>query len=93
VACHVQPVEGVENFDPGDDVTDLRAVARRSGWSRFVLTAAALAMAALMVDVFAGRPLAGWHESLLSNVGGLLVVVYILFVYVGMRARTRPPGY
>jgi hypothetical protein len=93
VACHVQPGKGVENFNPGDDVTDLPTVARRIGWLRLVLTGAVLVIVALVIDVVAGRPLAGWHESLLSNLGGVLVLVYVFFVFVGMRARPRPPGY
>ena len=67
----------MESFDPRDGAATLPTISRRVGWFHLV----------------AGRPLVGWHESLLANVGRVLVMAYVLFSFIGIRARTRRPGY
>ncbi len=93
LARTVQPTRSVETFDPGDANEPLRVALRKRGWRRVALMAAMLAAIALVLDLVTGRRLASWDESLLANFGAVLVVVAILFVYVGMRPRPRPPGY
>ena len=83
----------MESFDAGDEGKDLQLAATHRGWARPVATLAALVTVALLLDVLIGRYLTPWTDLLIANVGGFLVIVTYLFVFVGMRNRLSPSGY
>lgn len=80
----------MESFDAGDD--RLLTEAGRTRWLHPLRTIMMLAVLAFLLDFFVGHRLTSWRDTLISNAGAVLMIVAILYVYVGIRDHRNPPA-